>query len=505
MQHLPHRSRSARNRGHAFAKQRSRFGEITGHDAAKYAFLIASCTVDVNDLAQIGYQLSDASIQYNLAPDSLETYRLDYALLNSALKTTTASVTMHPNGMIKTVNADVDDRTAQVVTGLTGTFIALYKASTLSFVPTAAAKAKRCDDFLVAKIDARRKLIEQDIPNAKADDKALTDDRQAADDVSVELEEAKSKLAEAQQAKDNVAIVAASKDIASAQNKLAAATAKLKNRAFKVPVLQAKLTTLTDSLSAKARLVNWGPRPNGAEVCQEFSIDQSTLLARLAEASNAKLTIGPAPQAKFSAEACIAVAPNPRLSVPATDKVSGTPEADYSGVVYRLPTTGIAWVRETKNHNQRFYSTSKVSLPQFGAKGLVWLKNGIFDKNTVKASFNEDGSMSELTFTAESQAERATSAASEVSKSVVDLMQLRADAIKAKVTAADNEQKKAQQKQIDALDNQIALLEKGKSLESARNPIKDSYDKQKEQLQKEIDLEKLRQELDALKKKAAQQ
>ena len=37
MQHLPQRSRSARNRGHAFVKHRSRFGEITGHDAAKYA------------------------------------------------------------------------------------------------------------------------------------------------------------------------------------------------------------------------------------------------------------------------------------------------------------------------------------------------------------------------------------------------------------------------------------------------------------------------------------
>ncbi len=37
MQHLPHRSRSARNRGHAFVKRRSRFGEITGHDGVKYA------------------------------------------------------------------------------------------------------------------------------------------------------------------------------------------------------------------------------------------------------------------------------------------------------------------------------------------------------------------------------------------------------------------------------------------------------------------------------------
>jgi hypothetical protein len=37
MQHSPNRSRSARNRGHDAVKRRSRFGEITGHDDAKYA------------------------------------------------------------------------------------------------------------------------------------------------------------------------------------------------------------------------------------------------------------------------------------------------------------------------------------------------------------------------------------------------------------------------------------------------------------------------------------
>lgn len=31
------RSRSAQNRGHAFVKRRSRFGEITRHDGVKYA------------------------------------------------------------------------------------------------------------------------------------------------------------------------------------------------------------------------------------------------------------------------------------------------------------------------------------------------------------------------------------------------------------------------------------------------------------------------------------
>ena len=76
------------------------------------------------------------------------------------------------------------------------------------------------------------------------------------------------------------------------------------------------------------------------------------------------------------------------------------------------------------------------------------------------------------------------------------------DAIRAKAQAADDEQKKAQQNQLAALDAQIALLGKRKELESARAPVRDPLDKEKELLQKQIDVETLRQQYDALKKKS---
>lgn len=468
-------------------------------------FLVTSCRVNENDILELGYQLSDSKINHSLAPDSLETYRLNYSLLNSSLKTTAASIVMHPNGMIKTVNAEVDDRTAQVVTALAGTALNLIKASTISFLPTSAAVAKNCDGFIIAKLSERKKLIESDIPQGKADDKALAADKEAADEISVELEVAKTKLAEAQKAKDNVAIAEATKEIAGIQPRLAVAIQKLTGRTLKAPALQSKLTLVTDALTVTAKLTNWAPRPPGSEICEEVSVDQKGFYERLALANATFAPIyKPAPTAKFAAEACVSLAPNPRNAAVAVDKQSDAAEEEYEGVVYRLPTTGSVYVRQKSNPSQRFYASATVSLPQFGAKGLVWLKNSMFDNNTVKATFNEDGSMSELTFTAKSQAERAAGAASDVSKTVVDLMQLRADTAKAKAAAVDAEQKSIQQKQIDAIDNQIALLEKRKALESARNPSKDTYDKQKDQLQKEIDVEKLRQELDALKKKAIQ-
>ena len=60
MQHLPDRSRSARNRGHAFVKRRSRFGEITGHDGAKYAACIFYTRLGHAEYGKSGQYLIEA-------------------------------------------------------------------------------------------------------------------------------------------------------------------------------------------------------------------------------------------------------------------------------------------------------------------------------------------------------------------------------------------------------------------------------------------------------------
>jgi hypothetical protein len=164
-----------------------------------------------------------------------------------------------------------------------------------------------------------------------------------------------------------------------------------------------------------------------------------------------------------------------------------------------MPANGKVFIRNTIHPEERIDASQTISLPQFGTKGVVWLSNHVFDKNNVKVSFNEDGSMNELSFGAASSAERAAAALSDSSKQLFDLVQLRADAIKAKETAKDEEVKAIQQKKLDDIDAQIALIGKLNALETAKRPAKDSYDIEKERLKNEIDLEKLRQELDGLR------
>lgn len=434
-------------------------------------------------------------IESRFVPDPLETYAFDYSRLNSILKTTTASITYHPNGMIKSVNADVEDRTAQVITSVGGAVLNLYKASTLSFVPTAAPVVGACDAFLADKITARRDLIESKIPAAKSDDDALAKDKGSADELSVKLEQTKARLVEAKKAKDQSSINSLTSDVANLQGSLVVAVGKLKGRSLKLPSLKAKLDALTRSLTVTLQTKSWAPKGDAEEVCAPITVSQSSFLDKLANLESAEIKTDVLASEVFSVDVCAAPVSNSRKAkLPPEDS-----DISYEGLVYRMPASGAVWIRNSLQHDERVDAGGSVNMPQFGAKGLIWLKNHMFDKNNVKVAFGEDGSPNELTFSAQSSAERAASAASDISGTIVELMSLRAEAVKAQDQAIDSEQRKEQQKQLTAIDDQIALLQKRKDLEAARLPTKDAYDKEKERLQKEIELERLRQELSELR------
>ena len=458
-------------------------------------FVVTWCTKTAN-VANLQYELAGGTIKQRFAADPLETYRLDYAELNSSLKTTSATVSMHPNGMIKSINAEVEDRTAQALTSVAGAVLNLYKASTLNISPVAAASG--CTTL--AEMFKTRDRLLSELPQARAEDDVLKKDREALKIASANYEEALAAHAEAVKAKDNLAIRELAKKLEKLKAALLAATKLVADRKFTAPTKEAELAKVTEELTVTASLPTWVPRgtTTSALVCEPVEVDQQAFINRVEISQKQRADFTLPPDAKFSAEACA----QPLTGSKVTAAPSDSMESTHSGVVYRLPATGNVWLR-LKDDTANTYSRMPTTLPQFGTKGLVWLENKAFDKNNVKVSFNEDGSLADLTYAAQSRAEKAAAAASDVSGTVVSLMQLRLDAAKARTAAVDEEQKKAQQKQIDAIDAQIALLQKRKDLEAARLPAKDAAEKEKEQLQKEIELEKLRQELADLKKKAS--
>lgn len=526
-------------------------------------FLITGCK-STGGIHELSWELVDGTAAHSLAPDPAETYRIPYNALNSPLKLTSATISMHPNGMIKSINAEVEDRTTQVLASVTGSVLNLFKASALRVAGTGlTAGGTACAEFVDSKIKKRRSILDTELPAARIADKALAADKKASDEIKVVVEQLKARLAESAKGTDAAATAALKAELAKMQAQADVAAAKLKDTSpvreldeqiererivlalakkkgdFKAvkasqekidglqasrtvaaatlnerePVtaeLQATLATLTESLTYSVRKANWQPRNDSASRCVSVSASHSDFLARLARASNAAVPSSSV-SAEFVAKACVEATDYPtKPSAPdvavsgattAASAAAGNRPKAFRGVVYRQPASGTVSVADTRSGGARFTSSTAVSLPQLGAKALVWLENKTFDKNSVVVSFNEDGSMSQLSFKAEARAERGAAAVQDLSKSIVDLMKLRSDAIKAKAQAADDEQKKAQQAQLDALDQQIALLDKRKDLETARAPA-DPLDKEKDQLKKQIDVETLRQQLDALKKKA---
>ena len=80
-----------------------------------------------------------------------------------------------------------------------------------------------------------------------------------------------------------------------------------------------------------------------------------------------------------------------------------------------------------------------------GVFATLPLHNGVFQENTVEASFDDSGQLESLKFKGEAQAEKASSAFSDVSESLAKLPKVvddaRKEAAEAKTTAVDTQSK----------------------------------------------------------------
>ncbi len=465
-------------------------------------FMVKGCSMSSGGTPLLTYELISGTAVHRLEPDPLETYTLRYDLLNSPLKITSATVKLHPNKMIKSLVAEADDRSAQVIASVGTTVLNLAKAAALAGVsPTGLGDSPQpCAAFIDDRIVERQSILTKYLPELKAIEKDQKDDKASIAVLTKRLKAEEATLLKLQ--KDQVGEInlrPVKRQIQYTQLQIDLQTIEArKARSISLP---ARLAVLTDELTVTARDVGWSPRPGSEEkICHEFSVDQLEYWNKLSASSFAPPSAKPG-DAKFAAEVCVKATLVKRKDKAATD-LAGMPERGYEGVVYLLPATGYVSVRSKGSDTVAFDSPNSVSLPQFGAKGLVWLKNETFDNNSVNVVFNEDGSMNELTFKAiAARAERGAAAAADASKSLSDLMQLRADTLKAKSAAADAKQKKEQQDQIDAIDSQIALTAKKNELELSNASAGDPLAKEKALLQKQIEVETLRQQYQALLKK----
>jgi hypothetical protein len=449
-------------------------------------FRITSCSKLPSNLFSLDYEVLNPEIKQRFIQDGSEVHVIEYPALNDTLKTTTANIALYPNGMLKSLNADIDDRTAQVVNSLGGAAVNLAKAvgvgGLVLFSPDATAD---CPPFIKAKLD-RYVQMQEELRNAVVADK--------------ELEAAKGRLEKAKAVADqaHAAVTSAPKDasaedlsklkaaLAQAQKTVERLTGELKGKEPQAALIQAKLQAVERQVSNTTRRF-WVPTTN--ENCTNLSVPSQEIAKSMFDPGE----LSAEDQKSFRAFVTN-VAPDPiRASICVSENITKTTavtENHAEGLVYRMPVTGLLEIRKQTGEQPRasspiFFSESPVSLPQFGVKGVLPLRNTLFDKNTLKVTFQEDGSLATLDFTAQSQAERGAAATQDLTRLYNEyLVTLRESKLKLEEDA-DEATKRDRQRRLEALDARINEINKMRDLEKTRSGVQDSLDLKKSVITKE--------------------
>jgi hypothetical protein len=454
---------------------------------ANLSFLPTSCFDSGDGSVVFGFEVSDAQVKQRYTPDPSEIHTLDYSALNSPMKITTANIVMYPSGMIKSINAEMDDRTAQVMASVAGTAVNLAKAGAfpsligVSAVPTATPCPKFVDDRLKLLNDLRGKVVE-----ARAADGQYQDKLDELAKAQLDLDKAKVKLDSAPKDTSTSVLEGLKVDVRLKQQTVDRLSTALKDQKPKLPAAQAALAKITKMLTA---LASSAFTPTLKEYCHTVAVKISDYLMQYADDTLKPDEYAALTQFKertfnpgqFQGKVCV----NAEGEARKTAQSSATP----LGLVYRVPQMARVTVSHgDSNSITAFTGESWISVPQYGSKAALPLENGAFDKNTLKLAFSEDGSLASLDFTAQAAAERGAAAMQDLSKSYVDVLSEREKARKAREQAQDDATKKQLDDQIAGYDAQIKTIQKQRELEVARSGIKDRTQIQIDATAQEIEL-----------------
>ncbi|WP_312315894.1 hypothetical protein [Stenotrophomonas sp.] len=456
---------------------------------AEVVFFVTGCTRNPGQDITLEYELRSATIRQYLTPDPAEIHRIPYNELNASTKATALDIVMHPSGMIKSINSQVDDRTAQVTSAIAGTVLNLAQGYVSALSPTSIMSS--CDADLARVLERRAELL-RSIQVAESNDGVLKNAQKRIDETSDKLNLALSELDEANASKNAVLIQRLKGEVAKLKAGLKTLQGNIKGKELTAPPLVAELATIESALSLKAMVSAW--TPTATTPATRLSVPQSEFVRSFRTAIQKPVNFQVT--GNFVANLMVQVESSPKRpeSMRSETGGSGTTGQGYSGLVYRQPAVGTIKV-STGYTSLPSSHQGGVSLPQFGTKGSLWLRNRAFDKNSVVAEFNADGSLVNMSFKSDAQAERAALAAQELSGTLADLMKIRLEIVSAQASAESEAERKARQSELDSIDHQINVVTRQRTLADAVQPSKDPLDVERDMLKKQIEVEKLRREL----------
>lgn len=471
---------------------------------ASMAFLPKSCTFNTGKIS-LGYDIVDAVVKYSYVPDSSQQYLFDYTKLNSKLKITSASVTLYASGGIKSINTDVDDRSAEVIGAIGGTALNLVKASV--FVPgTGVASVPEkgaCPTVITRQLDDLARLRDE-LAKATAADNQLAAELSQLDNAKQALSALKTKAAAAPADEGLKA------EVVNATAKVAQLEDLTKGRKPAATEVRRKMTPVLKVLTGSARAL-FVPTVNAE--CQETTMTGGAYLRGFLEVAKPDEISALEGQidvfgkdAIFSGLVCVTIANGtPRRTVQKLERTVWGKIVKSGGIVYRQPVVASLTVAKTRGAYVDFEGERWIPVPQYGTIASLDLRNGTFDKNTLKLAFAEDGSLATLDFTAQSSAERGMLAAQNLSKSYLDIVMARENAEVARDAAADAKEKQMRAAEIARYDDALKLLNAQEALKTkaiGTDPVQAriaATELETSLVKKQIELETARRQLERLK------
>ena len=420
------------------------------------SFIPTSCALHGGKM-KFEYEISDAKPAYSIVADEEQRYYVDYGKLNSAIKITTASFKFYQIGTLKTVNADIDDRTGETLAAIAGTALNIVKAATfVPLQPVAAgtpggpAKCAEPIDRLLQDLMVQRRLL----ADLKREEAPGTE--------NVNAQPAKE---EATTGKKPPAAPAT----ASTQRKAGAATQAIATAAAVKPtaeIVQKRLNALLQTLTGEA---SFSYIPSVLEQCSKVTLTGENYLARFfdiarsdeyKELRTARSTMGG--DAAFTALVCAeSTAKRPRTQM---QRLPGSADAAHpsgqgtGGILYRQPVMARITIKKEEGLPPVLLSNDPFSISQYGTLASLDLSNGPFDKNSIKALFAPDGALTLFEFKAQSTAERGATTLETLSSKYADIAKARDEAAAARTKIQDAQAQTAFDEEIKGYENRMKLL-----------------------------------------------
>ena len=411
--------------------------------------------------------------------DPSQTYAIDYTSLSSWAKTSDFKLERHSNGMLKTIGASSEDRTAQILTNIATTAIKVATTAAGLGVPVLSSPLARtasteappppqpiCSPAAAAAVDALN--AEKGALNSAKSAVALESGRMTA------LVGAMAGSGAKPDAFTQAALREQAIRVVNSQVALSAATKKYENALAKIVEGQA-LTWPPHGGELSSRTANVMTNDTKGKWFVTSSADDAIYFELMRAPDATKVTVP-------DLEPVVATTFRAAASTPP----SATAGAAVSGVRYREPARGQLFACynsfcATASHADRNL-VNDGPVPQLGRLYYLPFTNGIFQNNVLSASFAEDGGLLTAGYAEKSsRGEIATDTLKQIASALPG-------AIK-DIRSARNDQLNAETDRLKAqTTNALAQAEYKKALAALTPSPTDSIDKERALIQADTTL-----------------